>query len=63
FRSAVNHHLNRWRSFDRSPFSSFEQPNLLNFKKFVVPMSLEVGRIIMGFESASTLNFKKLQYR
>ncbi|MGK0150280.1 hypothetical protein, partial [Pseudomonas putida] len=34
-----------------------EQPNLLNFKKFVVPMSLEVGRIIRGFERASTFNF------
>ncbi|MFT4453065.1 hypothetical protein, partial [Pseudomonas sp. RTCS2] len=38
-----------------------EQPNLLNFKKFVVPMSLEVGRIIRGFERASTFNFKKLK--
>ncbi|MBV4517322.1 hypothetical protein, partial [Pseudomonas kurunegalensis] len=34
--------------------------NSLNFKEFFVPMSLEVGRIIRGFESASTLNFKKL---
>ncbi|MFK0312452.1 hypothetical protein ACIQUF_14535, partial [Pseudomonas sp. NPDC090233] len=33
--------------------------NSLNFKEFVVPMSLEVGRIIRGFESASRLNFKK----
>ncbi|WP_284386115.1 hypothetical protein, partial [Pseudomonas putida] len=40
-----------------------EQPNLLNFKKFVVPMSLEVGRIIRGFERASTFNFKKLKCR
>ncbi|MEE1987996.1 hypothetical protein V0R39_26490, partial [Pseudomonas inefficax] len=39
------------------------QPNLLNFKKFVVPMSLEVGRIIRGFEGASTFNFKKLKYQ
>ncbi|WP_235366115.1 hypothetical protein, partial [Pseudomonas plecoglossicida] len=38
-----------------------EQPNLLNFNKFVVPMSLEVGRIIRGFERASTFNFKKLK--
>ncbi|PXX59338.1 hypothetical protein D906_04898, partial [Pseudomonas sp. LAIL14HWK12:I1] len=28
-------------------------------KEFFVPMSLEVGRIIRGFETASTLNFKK----
>jgi len=33
----------------------------LNIKEFVVPMSLEVGRIIRGFETPSTLNFKKLQ--
>ncbi|MEN5037949.1 hypothetical protein, partial [Pseudomonas sp. TWI929] len=30
---------------------------------FVVPLSLEVGRIIRGFESASTFNFKKLKYK
>ncbi|WP_313201806.1 hypothetical protein, partial [Pseudomonas sp.] len=29
--------------------------------EFVVPMSLEVGRIIRRFESASTFNFKKLK--
>ncbi|MCE5995181.1 hypothetical protein LVV80_24615, partial [Pseudomonas sp. KCA11] len=34
--------------------------NSLNFKEFVVPLSLEVGRIIRGFEGASTFNFKKL---
>ncbi|MFJ7792088.1 hypothetical protein, partial [Pseudomonas sp. NPDC096925] len=37
-----------------------ESPNSLNFKEFVVPLSLEVGRIIRGFEGASTFNFKKL---
>ncbi|MFK0095575.1 hypothetical protein, partial [Pseudomonas sp. NPDC090592] len=37
-----------------------ELPNSLNFKEFFVPLSLEVGRIIRGFESASTFNFKKL---
>ncbi|MFF7066262.1 hypothetical protein, partial [Pseudomonas sp. NPDC008258] len=37
-----------------------ESANSLNFKEFVVPLSLEVGRIIRGFKSASTLNFKKL---
>ncbi|MFZ5934421.1 hypothetical protein ACOKS3_06195, partial [Pseudomonas sp. HS6-2] len=31
-------------------------------KEFVVPMSLEVGRIIRGFESASTLKFMKLKH-
>jgi len=35
----------------------------LNLKEFVVPMSLEVGRIIRGFEKASTFNFKKLKYK
>ncbi|WP_230684676.1 hypothetical protein, partial [Pseudomonas putida] len=40
-----------------------EQSNLLNLNKFFVPMSLEVGRIIRGFERASTFNFKKLSYR
>ncbi|MEW9877113.1 hypothetical protein, partial [Pseudomonas putida] len=34
-----------------------ESPNSLNFKEFVVPLSLEVGRIIRGFERASTFNF------
>ncbi|MCO7542994.1 hypothetical protein, partial [Pseudomonas sp. VA159-2] len=29
---------------------------------FCVPLSLEVGRIIRGSESASTFNFKKLKY-
>ncbi|WP_237727203.1 hypothetical protein, partial [Pseudomonas putida] len=31
--------------------------NSLNLKEFFVPMSLEVGRIIRGFERASTFNF------
>ncbi|MDD2110166.1 hypothetical protein NP554_30690, partial [Pseudomonas asiatica] len=39
-----------------------EQPNLLNFKKFVVPMSLEVGRIIRGFRRRSRVNFIYLKY-
>ncbi|AFK69955.1 hypothetical protein YSA_05880 [Pseudomonas putida ND6] len=33
--------------------------NSLNLKEFFVPMSLEVGRIIRGFERASTCYFKK----
>ncbi|MGK9060837.1 hypothetical protein, partial [Pseudomonas asiatica] len=31
--------------------------NSLKIKEFVVPASLEVGRIIRGFERASTFNF------
>ncbi|MFP3374837.1 hypothetical protein, partial [Pseudomonas sp. SIMBA_068] len=30
--------------------------------EFVVPMSLEVGRIIRGFGRASTFNFSYLEY-
>ncbi|WP_312818013.1 hypothetical protein, partial [Pseudomonas sp.] len=41
--------------------TSPQLPNSLNFKEFVVPMSLEVGRIIRGFETPSTFNFKKLK--
>ncbi|MDD2137953.1 hypothetical protein NPS53_00005, partial [Pseudomonas putida] len=37
--------------------TSPESPNSLNLKEFVVPLSLEVGRIIRGFERASTFNF------
>ncbi|WP_395589354.1 hypothetical protein, partial [Pseudomonas sp. TR47] len=37
--------------------------NSLNFKEFLVPTTLEVGRIIRGFERPSRLNFKKLKYR
>ncbi|WP_238540204.1 hypothetical protein, partial [Pseudomonas sp. GM84] len=37
--------------------------NSLNLKEFFVPTTLEVGRIIRGFESPSRLNSKKLQYR
>ncbi|MFK3830126.1 hypothetical protein ACI2JQ_18040, partial [Pseudomonas fulva] len=33
-----------------------ELANSLNLKEFRVPMSLEVGRIIRGFEAASTFN-------
>ncbi|WP_286915553.1 hypothetical protein, partial [Pseudomonas sp. UBA6315] len=33
--------------------------NSLNLKEFLVPTTLEVGRIIRGFESPSRLNFKK----
>ncbi|WP_313711095.1 hypothetical protein, partial [Pseudomonas sp.] len=40
-----------------------ESSNSLNFKEFSVSTTSEVGRIIRGFESASTLNFNKLQYR
>ncbi|WP_218187135.1 hypothetical protein, partial [Pseudomonas sp. NBRC 111130] len=43
-----------------APPTSPQPPNSLNFKEFVVPMSLEVGRIIRGFETPSTFNFKKL---
>ncbi|WP_236707465.1 hypothetical protein, partial [Pseudomonas sp. Leaf58] len=39
--------------------ASSELLNSLNFKEFVVPLSLEVGRIIRGFEGPSTFNFKK----
>ncbi|MCT6568406.1 hypothetical protein N4308_14415, partial [Staphylococcus aureus] len=35
----------------------------LNLKEFFVSMSLEVGRIIRGFERASTFNFKKVKYK
>jgi len=31
----------------------------LNLKEFLVPTTLEVGRIIRGFETPSRLNFKK----
>ncbi|MEN5142812.1 hypothetical protein, partial [Pseudomonas juntendi] len=34
----------------------------LNLKEFVVPLSLEVGRIIRGFERPSTFNFIYLKY-
>ncbi|WP_220036846.1 hypothetical protein, partial [Pseudomonas soli] len=37
----------------------FQTINSLIFKEFFVPMSLEVGRIIRGSESASTVNFIK----
>ncbi|MFG0924291.1 hypothetical protein ACF8SB_01065, partial [Pseudomonas sp. CJQ_8] len=40
-----------------------ELSNSLNFKEFVVPLSLEVGRIIRGFKRASTFNFKKVKYK
>ncbi|MFT2160871.1 hypothetical protein, partial [Pseudomonas putida] len=40
-----------------------ESSNSLNLKEFVVPLSLEVGRIIRGFERASTFNFKKVKYK
>ncbi|WP_218584604.1 hypothetical protein, partial [Pseudomonas sp. CM25] len=43
--------------------ASPEPPNSLNLKEFVVPFSLEVGRIIRGFERASTFNFKKVKYK
>ncbi|WP_218584648.1 hypothetical protein, partial [Pseudomonas sp. CM25] len=43
--------------------ASSELPNSLNIKEFVVPLSLEVGRIIRGFERASTFNFKKVKYK
>ncbi|MCK2117591.1 hypothetical protein MYW52_19035, partial [Pseudomonas juntendi] len=43
-----------------APSESF---NSLNFKEFVVPLSLEVGRIIRGFERASTFNSNKLSGR
>ncbi|WP_343598512.1 hypothetical protein, partial [Pseudomonas sp.] len=39
-----------------------ESSNSLNLKEFVVPLSLEVGRIIRGFGWASTFNFKRLKY-
>ncbi|WP_218279875.1 hypothetical protein, partial [Pseudomonas sp. URIL14HWK12:I3] len=39
-----------------------ELANSLNLKEFRVPMSLEVGRIIRGFETASTFNFIYLKY-
>jgi hypothetical protein len=35
----------------------------LKLKEFFVPTTLEVGRIIRGFETASTLNFKKVTDR
>ncbi|HHJ1300450.1 TPA: hypothetical protein ABHN85_25515, partial [Pseudomonas sp. H2] len=34
--------------------------NSLKLKEFFVPTTLEVGRIIRGFETASTLNSNKL---
>ncbi|WP_218570401.1 hypothetical protein, partial [Pseudomonas sp. Kh13] len=43
--------------------ASSELFNSLNFKEFVVPMPLEVGRIIRGFERPSTVNFKKVKYK
>ncbi|MBV4493719.1 hypothetical protein, partial [Pseudomonas oryzicola] len=36
--------------------------NSLMNKEFFVPISLEVGRIIRGSETASTFNFKKPSY-
>ncbi|WP_369397726.1 hypothetical protein, partial [Pseudomonas plecoglossicida] len=36
--------------------------NSLNLKEFLVPTTLEVGRIIRGFESPSTFNFIYLKY-
>ncbi|MFK3722081.1 hypothetical protein ACI2J9_21260, partial [Pseudomonas fulva] len=39
-----------------------ELANPLNLKEFRVPMSLEVGRIIRGFETASTFNFMYWKY-
>ncbi|MEN5123235.1 hypothetical protein ABE489_20950, partial [Pseudomonas sp. TWI698] len=33
--------------------------NSLNFKEFLIPTTLEVGRIIRGFERPSRLNFNK----
>ncbi|MFK3767469.1 hypothetical protein, partial [Pseudomonas putida] len=37
--------------------------NSLNFKEFLVPTTLEVGRIIRGFERPSRLNSNKPYYR
>jgi hypothetical protein len=45
---------------DRSRFPPHLQANSLISKKFSVPLSLEVGRIIRGFEKASTAFLKKL---
>jgi hypothetical protein len=39
-----------------------ESLNSLILKEFLVPLSLEVGRIIRGSETASTLNFKKMKH-
>ncbi|WP_217997301.1 hypothetical protein, partial [Pseudomonas plecoglossicida] len=36
--------------------------NSLNLKEFLVPTTLEVGRIIRGFETPSTFNFIYLKY-
>ncbi|MBK5005682.1 hypothetical protein IAE38_002286, partial [Pseudomonas sp. S32] len=36
--------------------------NSLNLKEFCVPLSLEVWRIIRGFERASTVYFNKLKW-
>ncbi|MDG9891653.1 hypothetical protein N7645_23375, partial [Pseudomonas juntendi] len=53
-------------AFDHSiaaPTALSESLNSLNLKEFVVPLSLEVGRIIRGFEKASTFNSNKLSGR
>ncbi len=34
----------------------------MNLKEFLVPTTLEVGRIIRGFETPSTFNFMNLEY-
>ncbi|WP_176515327.1 hypothetical protein [Pseudomonas ceruminis] len=34
----------------------------MNLKEFLVPTTLEVGRIIRGFETPSTFNFINLEY-
>ncbi|MFG0545431.1 hypothetical protein ACF8FG_09485, partial [Pseudomonas sp. YQ_6] len=47
-------------AFDHSTVALPAFPSLLNslnLKEFFVSMSLEVGRIIRGFERASTFNF------
>ncbi|WP_238348819.1 hypothetical protein, partial [Pseudomonas sp. SWRI67] len=37
-----------------------ESINSLILKEFLVPITLEVGRIIRGFETPSTFNFKSV---
>ncbi|WP_218568170.1 hypothetical protein, partial [Pseudomonas sp. RIT623] len=59
---AVNHLFHRFRFETEALAATSNSLNSLNLKEFRVPLSLEVGRIIRGSESASTFNFKKMKY-
>jgi hypothetical protein len=56
---AVNHLFHRFDQLTVALPELSESLNSLILKEFCVPLSLEVGRIIRGSETPSTLIFKK----